>query len=112
VLNICAQRQDEAEIEGNIRFESGNLETLKNMVLTNSGYTILPHLAVSQLSPQHRKLVREFHPPVPTREVSLVYGRSVLRERVLEALEEEILRALPRELRTLERKNLEIVELA
>jgi hypothetical protein len=31
---------------------------------------------------------------------------------VIEALEEEILKALPRELRTLERKNLEIVELA
>ena len=112
VLNICAQRQAEAEIEGNLRFESGNLETLKNMVLTNSGYTILPHLAVSQLSPQHRKLVREFRPPVPTREVSLVYGRSVLRERVIEALEEEITRALPRELRTLQRKDLEIVEFA
>jgi LysR family hydrogen peroxide-inducible transcriptional activator len=111
VLNICSQRQGEAEIAGNIRFESGNLETLKNMVLTNSGYTILPHLAVSQLSPQHRKLVRDFRPPVPTREVSLVYGRSVLRERVIEALEEEIRRALPRELRTLEQKDVEIVEL-
>jgi LysR family hydrogen peroxide-inducible transcriptional activator len=66
---------------------------------------------VSQLSPQHRKLVREFRPPVPTREVSLVYGRSALRERVIDALEEEISKALPRELRSLDQKNLEIVEL-
>ena len=112
VLNICSEDRDEQETRGNIRFESGNLETLKNMVLTSSGYTILPHLAVGQLSAERRKLVREFRPPVPTREVSLVYGRSVLRERVIEALEEEITRALPRELRTLRRKDLEIVEFA
>jgi LysR family hydrogen peroxide-inducible transcriptional activator len=111
VLNICAESRHQQEIQENIRFESGNLETLKNMVLTSSGYTILPHLATRQLSPQHRKLVREFHHPVPTREVSLVYGRSVLRQRVIEALEEEIRRALPRELRALEREDVEVVEI-
>ena len=50
VLNICSERKEEQEVGGSIRFESGNLETLKNMVLTSSGYTVLPHLAVSQLS--------------------------------------------------------------
>jgi LysR family hydrogen peroxide-inducible transcriptional activator len=111
VLNICSEGRDQREIEGKIRFESGNLETLKNMVLTSSGYTILPHLAVEQLSAQRRKLIREFHPPVPTREVALVYGRRVLRERVIDALEEEILRALPGELRALDRRDVEVVEI-
>ncbi len=111
VLKICAEHRGEDHIGGNIRFESGNLETLKKMVLTSSGYTILPHLAVSQLSPQHRKLVRKFHHPVPTREVSLVYGRSVLRKRVIDALEEQIIKAVPRELRELKPKDLEIVEI-
>jgi LysR family hydrogen peroxide-inducible transcriptional activator len=96
---------------GNIRFESGNLETLKNMVLTSSGYTILPHLAVDQLSAQHKKLVREFHDPVPTREVSIVYGRSVLRKRLIDALEKEILRVIPRELRAVEPRDVTVVAL-
>ncbi|MBW2713623.1 MAG: LysR family transcriptional regulator, partial [Deltaproteobacteria bacterium] len=102
VLNICSENQGRGkEHEENIRFESGNLETLKNMVLTSSGYTILPHLAVEQLASPRKKLVREFINPVPTREVSLVYARSCLRERVLTALEEEIVSALPKELRAL-----------
>ena len=111
VLNICSESRERREVEGKIRFESGNLETLKNMVLTSSGYTILPHLAVEQLPAQRKKLIREFHPPVPTREVALVYGRRVLRERVIDALEEEILRALPEELRTLDRRDVEVVEI-
>jgi len=112
VLNICSENGREDEIGGNIRFESGNLETLKNMVLTGIGYTILPHLALRQLSPQHRKPVREFCDPVPTREVSLVYGRRFLKERAIDALEQEILAALPKELKALERRDVEVVAIA
>ena len=119
VLNICSEDEEGAgagakegaEIRGNIRFASGNLETLKNMVLTSSGYTILPHLALGQLPPSLRKLVREFHAPVPTREIALVYGRRVLRQRMIDVLEEEILRALPAELRALDPRNVEVVEI-
>jgi LysR family hydrogen peroxide-inducible transcriptional activator len=112
VLNICSEGREEDEIGGNIRFESGNLETLKNMVLASSGYTVLPHLAVSQLSAQRRRLIREFHSPVPTREVSLAYARSVLKERVIDALEGTILEALPRELEAIDPRNIEVVEIA
>lgn len=112
VLNICSESRNEKEVGGNLRFESGNLETLKNMVLTSSGYTVLPHLAVSQLSAQRRKLIREFHPPVPTREVSLVYARSVLKERVIDAVEASILEKLPRALETIDPRDVEVVEIS
>ena len=112
VLNICSESEKEEEVGGKIRFESGNLETLKNMVLTSSGYTVLPHLAVNQLSAQRRKLIREFHPPVPTREVSLVHARSVLRERVIDALEESILQGLPRALEAIDPRDVEVVEIS
>jgi LysR family hydrogen peroxide-inducible transcriptional activator len=114
VLNMCSEgkERDREQIGEHIRFESGNLETLKSMVLTSSGYTILPHLAVDQLSAERRKLVREFHPPVPTREVSLVYGRRVLRQRMIDALEGEILSVVPAELRNLERRKVEVVEIS
>ncbi len=113
VLNICAETRGHSSHQGNedkIRFESGNLETLKNMVLTSSGYTILPHLAVEQLASPRKKLVREFTHPVPTREVSLVYSRRCLRERVLTALEEAILAALPKELRDLRSRDVSVIE--
>jgi len=112
ILNICSESKNDEEVGGNIRFESGNLETLKNMVLTSSGYTVLPHLAVSQLSTQRRRLIREFHPPVPTREVSLVYARSVLKERAIDALEETILERLPRALEAIDPRDVEVVEIS
>ncbi len=112
VLNICSEDAEEEEIGGSIRFESGNLETLKNMVLTSSGYTVLPHLAVSQLSARRRKLIRDFYPPVPTREVSLVYARSVLKERIIDALEETILEKLPKALEAIDPGDVEVVEIS
>ncbi|HLE10015.1 MAG: transcriptional regulator [Bdellovibrionales bacterium RIFOXYD12_FULL_39_22] len=111
VLNICAEKNPDKKQKENLHFESGNFETLKNMVLKYSGYTLLPHMAVSELSTSKSKLVREFIRPVPTREVSIVHGRSFLKERVIDAIEKEILDALPKELRSLKNKDVEIVEI-
>lgn len=110
VIRICAEDRVQKN-SGSVRFESGNLETLKNMVLSESGYTILPHLAVKQLTTERRKLIRKFVPPIPTREVSLVYGRSALKKRVVDALEQEIVRSLPKDLRRIHRADVEVVEI-
>jgi len=112
VLQICNDGRGKRPggASGGLRFQSGNLETLKNMVLANSGYTILPELAVAQLSAPHRKLVRPFRPPVPTREVSLVCSRNVLGARVLDALAEEIVAALPDAMRRPSRRRIEVIE--
>jgi LysR family hydrogen peroxide-inducible transcriptional activator len=111
VLNICSETSSQKAKEESIRFESGNFETLKNMVLAGSGYTILPHLAVKQLSSQRKKLIREFMVPIPTREISLVHGRSFQKERIIEALEQQIIASVPKELKCLKRGSLDVVEI-
>ncbi len=111
VLNICADSKSYNDANDNLKFESGNFETLKNMVLKYSGHTILPHIAVSQLTPSRAKLIREFSKPVPTREVSLIHSRSFLKERIIDALEQEIINTIPKELKTLKSRDLEIVEI-
>lgn len=112
VLNICAQNTGRKnKLEERIRFESGSLETLKNMALASSGYTILPHLAVQMLSPQQKKQIREFVAPVPTREVSIVHARKSLRVRAIEALEKAIRLSIPEELLGLKTRRLEIVKI-
>lgn len=111
ILNICSEKNKNMIDQENIRFESGNMETLKNMVLTSSGYTLLPHMAVKMLSSSHKKLIREFNNPVPTREVSIVHGRSFQKERIIIALEEEIVKVVPKDLKCLKRKNLDVVEI-
>jgi LysR family hydrogen peroxide-inducible transcriptional activator len=110
VLNLCKISKD-GSIHDNLKFESGNLETLKNMVLSSSGYTLLPELAVQNLSQADKKHVREFQNPVPTREVSLVHNRIFLKEKIITALEECIIERLPKELASLKRKNFEVISI-
>jgi LysR family hydrogen peroxide-inducible transcriptional activator len=79
----------------NFHYEAGSIETLKKMVETNNGLTILPELALQDLSAQQLKMVRHFKAPVPVREVSLVTHRNFVKKRLLDALRQEILLAVP-----------------
>lgn len=108
VLNVCSISRDKGTHD-NLKFESGNLETLKNMVINSSGYTLLPQLAVMNLSNEDKKNVREFQAPVPTREISLVHNRIFLKEKIITALEQEIIAHLPESLKSLKKKSFEVV---
>jgi LysR family hydrogen peroxide-inducible transcriptional activator len=110
VLNLCKLRKEHG-LHDNLKFESGNLETLKNMVLNSSGYTLLPHLAVLNLSKDELKHVREFQTPIPTREVSLVHNRIFLKEKIISSLEEAIIDSLPESLSSLKKKNIEVISI-
>lgn len=109
VLNICEHSRENAE-SIHLNFESGNFETLKNMVLQGGGYTILPHMCVQQLSSAHKKLVKPFFSPVPTREISLVTNKDCLKERIVDVIEEEVLSFIPDELRNIKTKDLQVIE--
>jgi LysR family hydrogen peroxide-inducible transcriptional activator len=108
VLNICGIK-DKSRQFSNLNFESGNLETLKNMVLNNNGYTLFPELAVINLSKDQHQFVREFQGTIPSREVSLVHNRIFLKEKIIDALEAVIIQNLPKELESHKKKNFEII---
>jgi LysR family hydrogen peroxide-inducible transcriptional activator len=65
----------------------------------HNGITILPELALADLTAQQQKMVRHFKAPVPVREVSLVTHRNFVKQRILEALRQEILRSVPQDMR-------------
>ena len=111
VLKVCALDRRNAAL-GNVEFAGGNLETLKNLVKRNSGYTLLPELALCELSKTEIKNhIRKFRKPVPTREVSLVHSRSFLKEKVINAMEDLILKSLPRNIRSLKKSDIDVVEI-
>jgi len=91
VLNICDKREEEAF--ENLTFESGSIETLKNMVKNNFGFTLIPELAIDHKNDQ--EYVRRFVEPQPVREVSLVVHASFTRDAVLEKLRQAIVDSLP-----------------
>ncbi|MCB0342250.1 MAG: LysR family transcriptional regulator [Bdellovibrionales bacterium] len=111
VLKVCSLEPSHKVLK-NVEFASGNLETLMNLIKKNVGYTLLPQLAVDQLSAQEIQAhVRRFKKPVPTREVSLVHSRSFLKENIIEAMESLILSQLPKSIKSLKRQEVEVVDI-
>ncbi|TWR28465.1 LysR family transcriptional regulator [Mucilaginibacter achroorhodeus] len=108
VLNICQRRKATKGFQ-HFEYNTGSVETLKRMVDMNNGATILPELALAEMTDKQRDRVRYFKSPEPAREVSIVMHRNYLKRRMIEALKNEILEFVPKRLRTKKKK--EIVEI-
>lgn len=95
-VKLCKKFRKNKLDNPKIEFESGNLETLKQLVEQNFGMTLLPYLAKSQINAQCAKAhLREFDDPVPRRKVRMVYGREYLKKNIIEAFKEEIMASIP-----------------
>ncbi|PWJ58328.1 LysR family hydrogen peroxide-inducible transcriptional activator [Dyadobacter jejuensis] len=76
-------------------YRSGSIETLMRMVDRNGGLTILPELALHDLSEERRLKIRRFQSPEPQRQVSLVFNREQVKSRLIDALKMGIMDAIP-----------------
>ena len=95
ILKICSMRKQKSKF-GNILFQSGNLETLKNIAKNNRGYTVLPASYVEMISRDEQKIhIRPFSSPAPSREISLVYRRDQWKKDILQGIEKCIADSLP-----------------
>lgn len=98
IVRLCELRK--ASREGShFDYEAGSLETLRRLVELNDGITILPELAALDLTAKQRQLIRHFKRPAPMREVSLVVHRDFVKQRLVQALYQEILHAVPEKIR-------------
>lgn len=98
-LSLC-DRPSAAGFD-NLLYESGSIETLKQLVRNGSGMTLVPELGVTDGDPH----VRRFASPQPVRQVSLVVRRPYARRTLLNNLAQEIKNSLP-QLRT---KEIEVI---
>ena len=94
VLNLCGRTAN----TGAIAYESGSIETLKELVRLHHGYTLVPELAVLD-EVDTNPLLKRFVAPAPVREVSLVVHHGFVRATLLAALRELILASVPARLR-------------
>ena len=108
VLNIC-QRRKATQGFKHFEYNTGSVETLKRMVDQNNGATILPELALSDLSDKQMDRVRYFKTPEPAREVSIVIQKNYLKRRMIDALKTEILEFVPKRMRNKKKK--EVMEI-
>jgi LysR family transcriptional regulator, hydrogen peroxide-inducible genes activator len=101
VLNLCELRKS---TNHHFQYETGNIETLKRMVEKSDGFTILPELAVMELSKSQFKMVKHLKDPSPAREVSLVTHRDHIKTRLISTLKVEILNIVPKPMQKLQHK--------
>jgi LysR family hydrogen peroxide-inducible transcriptional activator len=93
VLEAC--HRDERRLDP--RLQASSLETLRHLVASGVGYTLVPALAAQGAAPGLSRLVRyrQLHRPTPARTVALAWRRSLPRAADVSALAEAIRRAVP-----------------
>ncbi|RZL31936.1 MAG: hydrogen peroxide-inducible genes activator [Rubrivivax sp.] len=91
VLEVCPEfARFSSDAEGIRRsFEGSSLETIKHMVASGMGVTVVPALSVPREASRHLRFV-PFSEPVPTRRVVLAWRRSFTRYEAIAALRNAI----------------------
>ena len=87
VLEVCPEYARFSSDAQGIRksFEGSSLETIKYMVASGMGVTVVPALSVPAQAQPHIQYI-PFKPPVPTRRVVLAWRRSFTRYEAIAAL--------------------------
>ncbi|MES2513997.1 MAG: LysR substrate-binding domain-containing protein [Bacteroidota bacterium] len=104
ILNFCTLKKQK-ELEEQFHYNAGSIETLRNMVDTNFGMTIIPELATFNLNVSQKKRLRIFKTPSPAREISIVTHREFLKATLIQSLKDTILSVIPMEMRAVKQLN-------
>lgn len=94
IVNLCELRKASRDAS-HFDYEAGSIETLRRMVDTNDGITILPELATLGMTARQLAQIRYFKRPAPMREVSIVVHRNFVKKRLIDILKEEIMAGIP-----------------
>jgi LysR family transcriptional regulator, hydrogen peroxide-inducible genes activator len=91
VLEVCPEYARFSSATEGIRksFEGSSLETIKYMVASGMGVTVVPQLSVPKEQQEHVRYLK-FTPPVPTRRVVLAWRRTFPRYEAIAALRNAI----------------------
>ena len=94
VLEACPGLQQaihENYARGNAVVEGSSLETLKHMVASGLGITVLPHSAAKEVTyGEHTLAVRPFADPGPTRSIALAWRASYPRPEAIDILNDAL----------------------
>lgn len=83
--NICELKENTVKPK-NLEFVASNINTLVQLVDKLGGISILPELAVEQLSELQKEKVKRFRNPFPYREISVIYYKPTYKQRILDEL--------------------------
>lgn len=103
VINLCKYNTNSIE-NSHFEYASDSLETIKKMVETENGFTLLPELAIPNY--KTNAIIKRFTSTKPLREISFVYTRNYIKKKILNLLSQEIKSAIPQKMLDKERGNI------
>ncbi len=98
IIDLCSL--EPGNIKQNISFQPNTFDSLLNLVDKFGGLTLLPELYYKDLDKERKSKVMQFDAPYPVREVSLVYYRPFVKQRILQMLTSEIITLIALELKS------------
>ncbi len=97
IINLCNIKTQQPD-NNHFQYSSDSLETIKKLIKTEGGYTMIPELAIDKQSTDKETVIRQFKNTSPLREVSLTYSRNYSKKRLLNLISEEIKAAVPKKM--------------
>lgn len=91
--NICMLKENSLKPK-NLEFLASNINTLIQMVDKVGGITILPELAIPQLSEEQKSKISRFRKPFPFREISLIYYKPTYKQKILDEITQSLQNSL------------------
>jgi LysR family hydrogen peroxide-inducible transcriptional activator len=98
ILHLCNMKKRRYN-QSIFTFEAGSIDTLIKIVDDNDGLTVIPEMAIYNLSEQQKKNVRSFKNATPVREISLITRKEFIRERLINIIVDEIKNGVPASLK-------------
>lgn len=98
ILHLCNLKKRKGANQSIFSYEAGSIDTLINIVDENEGLTVIPEMAIANLSEKQKKNVRPFKNSTPVREVNLVTRKEFIHERLINIIVDEVKEAVPKSL--------------
>jgi LysR family transcriptional regulator, hydrogen peroxide-inducible genes activator len=97
VINLCSLH-DRPGQELPFNFEGGSIDTLIRIIDREGGFTIIPELAVNDLTSEQCKNILPIESYRPLRQVSICYSRHFVKRRLVDLMAETIKASVPAEM--------------
>ncbi|MEM7550958.1 MAG: LysR substrate-binding domain-containing protein [Bacteroidota bacterium] len=104
-FNLCGSNMIK-EKYNNLKYQSGSLQTLINMVDVQGGFTLIPQLASNYLSENQAERLKFIDDKKAVREVSVIHPKRFAKTNLIEKLIKEIEIGVPDELMANKAQNL------
>jgi LysR family hydrogen peroxide-inducible transcriptional activator len=96
IERLCRRKQKSLTASNAIKYESGSIDTLINVVDYNPGITIIPEMHAMGLSEEKQENLRPFKNLTAVREVSLVTSKDYVRKTLLNSVLKIIRSSVPK----------------